>query len=268
MKRSFRCIAALLPLLLLFSVSGRLPAQEPAAADSLRELGLPAHVEDELIAFFNDSATIHFSGRTRIPPERIITGDVAILGGPVTIAGRIDGSIAVINGDVELLPTAEISGNLTVVGGVLEGTSSARVGGELVAYSEALRYRRRGNRIARTGPAPDARGRGMGRSDLVIATGQSYNRVEGLPITFGPVLETAGSNPLRLQALAIYRTENGLTLDTDELGYFVRAEQFLGGHREFRVGATVQDVVSPIEGVAPFRPRERTRHLFLPPRLP
>lgn len=86
-----------------------------------------------------------------------------------------------------------------------------------------------------------------GRSDFLIATGDSYNRVEGLPITFGPRVRTAGSNPLRLHALAIYRTESGIRFDTDDLGYYVRAEQFLGGRGELRVGATAHSLVNPIE---------------------
>ena len=68
-----------------------------------------------------------------------------------------------------------------------------------------------------------------------------------MPIAFGPRVQTAGSNPLRVDALAIYRTESGLTLDPDRMGYFVRAEQFLGGHRSWSVGGTAHSLVEPIE---------------------
>ncbi len=238
-------------LLTLAACSMLLPAplhaQDQPLADTVRGLNLPPALEQELVALFNDPATIQFTGRTRIPPERVIAGDVAVLGGPVTIAGRVQGRVAVINGNLELSEGADISGDVTVVGGTLTGVGLAAVGGDISTYSESLHYRRRGDRIALRGDGESPAGERDGRADFLIATGQSYNRVEGLPVTFGPVIETAGSNPLRVQALAIYRTENGLTLDTDEMGYFVKAEQLLGGRREFRIGATARSVVSPIE---------------------
>jgi surface antigen Omp85-like protein len=217
---------------------------------------LPPHVADRIIDFFNDPETIHFTGATRIPAERTVGGDVAVLDAPLTVAGRIDGDVVVINGDLELLDGAAITGDVIVVGGAVTGDDLATVGGELVAYSEPLEYRRRGDRIAARRRDHDddegewvieRNGRREGRADFVVATGQSYNRVEGLPITFGPVLETAGSNPFRLRAMGIYRTETGPVLQPDRWGYEVKAEQFLGGHRAFRVGASVFSRIDPIE---------------------
>jgi hypothetical protein len=86
-----------------------------------------------------------------------------------------------------------------------------------------------------------------GQSDFLITTGKSYNRVEGLPVAFGPRIWTAGANPFRLEALAVYRTESGLKVDPEEMGYFVRADQYVGGLREFRIGAQLYSVVDPIE---------------------
>ncbi|MEK6611135.1 MAG: hypothetical protein AABZ35_09450, partial [Gemmatimonadota bacterium] len=61
---------------------------------------LPRDVADEIVRFFNGPGTLHFSGITRVPAGRGIDGDVAILGGPVTVAGRISGGLVVVNGDV------------------------------------------------------------------------------------------------------------------------------------------------------------------------
>ncbi len=250
-----------LSIALLAALAG-LPLAAQERADSAWRSDLPPEVAREVTDFFNNPGTIHFSGRTRIPAERIVDGDVAVLGGPVTVAGQIRGRIVVINGDVELLRGASISGGLTVVGGSVSGLADARVGGEAVAYGERLRYRRdNSERIVlterqRRAPVREETGRETreqdrdtrwGRSDFLITTGQSYNRVEGLPITFGPRIETAGSNPLRVRALAIYRTEAGWTLNPDRLGYHVSAEQFLGGRRSLRVGGTLHSVIDPIE---------------------
>ena len=258
-------------------------AQDPAPR-TVAEAGLPAHVAERITGFFNDPATIQFSGDTRIPAERTISGDVAVLGGPVSIAGRVEGDIVVLNGDVELLPGAAITGSLTVVGGRVTGEDGARIGGEVAVYSERVDYRRRAGRITveRRGrerertPEPtvaveadtipgeprsaeeeddgwtrgeddwESEGEDRGRADFVVATGQSYNRVEGLPITFGPVFETTGSNPFRLRLMGIYRTENG-PVEGGRWGFDARAEQFLGGNRAFRVGGALYSRIDPIE---------------------
>jgi hypothetical protein len=223
---------------------------------SLADAGLPPNVAARLTAFFNDPETIHFNGATRIPADRVIVGDVAVLGGPVTVAGKVDGRLVVINGDVQLGEGAQVTGDLTVVGGTVAGLENAKVGGEVATYGERLPYRRDGERIVYTGREDSGNAYGRdggewrvhrGRADFVVATGQSYNRVEGLPITFGPVIETQGANPLRLRASAIYRTEDGTALEPDHWGYDVRLEQFLGGYRAVRVGASLRRVVDPIE---------------------
>jgi hypothetical protein len=60
-------------------------------------------------------------------------------------------------------------------------------------------------------------------------------------------VQTSGTNPLRVQALAVYRTATGLSVDVDRMGYYVRAEQFIGGHRRLRLGVTAQSLIDPIE---------------------
>jgi hypothetical protein len=61
------------------------------------------------------------------------------------------------------------------------------------------------------------------------------------------VIESGGRNPTRFEAVAIWRTEVSSPWDTEDLGYQVRLEQFLGGRRDLRVGAGLRSVVSPIE---------------------
>ncbi|HEX2203090.1 MAG TPA: hypothetical protein VHG91_07320, partial [Longimicrobium sp.] len=148
--------------------------------------------------------------------------------------------------------------------------------GEVSAYEAALDYRLRGDRLAlgdddAADPAParaeDAEEEGRrvgvevnvdgedevwererrGRADFILGTGQSYNRVEGLPITFGPIFETPGENPFRLRVAGIYRTENGPEMGPERWGFEARAEQFFGGERRFRVGGSLFHKIDPIE---------------------
>ena len=223
---------------------------EGAPPEPVRVLDLPDEVADAVIEAFNDPLRLRLIGSATIAANDTIRADVAALEGPLVLGGHIAGSLLVVNGDLRLLPGASIAGDVQVVGGAAEGLEGARVGGAITIFPERLRYRREGGRIVRAAGGPRSIGGSdgrWGRSDFLVATGDSYNRVEGMPITFGPRIRTAGSNPLRVHALAIYRTETGVRIDTDDLGYYARAEQFIGGHESFRVGATAHSLVDPVE---------------------
>ncbi|HSG47357.1 MAG TPA: polymer-forming cytoskeletal protein, partial [Longimicrobiales bacterium] len=111
------------------------------------ELDLPRGVANEVIAFFNDPTTIRFQGRAQVPTESVILGNVAVLGGPLQVAGEITGDVVVVNGDLLLEETGRITGDVTVIGGSVVGPVEG-VLGQLTVFSEPLAYRRQGERIA------------------------------------------------------------------------------------------------------------------------
>lgn len=232
-------------------------AQQDTVPHEIAEARLPGELAERVTSFFNNPRTIHFNGRTRIPADGKVSGDVAVMDGPMEVAGRIDGDLIVINGDLVLVPGAVVGGSVIVVGGEISGADSARVAGEITSYSAPLEFARSGERIVLREPGEPADSLGdetvlhrrpRGRARLVLASEGSYNRVEGLPITFGPVVETPGSNPFRLRARAIFRTEAEGPYRAERWGGEVQAEQFLGGNRLLRVGGAVRSLVSPIEG--------------------
>jgi len=215
------------------------------------EWDLPANAARPMLDYLNNPNTLVVRGRTRIPAGSVVEGDLAVVGGALTLGGRVAGSVLVIDGDVELLPGAEILGELTVAGGTVFGTGEAHVAGQVSEYPAHLRYRAVGDRFEAAEGAPTreeaAPPRTLARADFLIASGRSYNRVEGMPITLGPVVETAGSNPFRLRAHAIYRTESGATLEPGALGYQLRAEQEIGGRGRVSVGGGLHSVIDPVE---------------------
>jgi len=162
---------------------------------------------------------------------------------------------------VLLEPGAEITGNLIVVGGTVDGTAEARIGGELRQYREPLLYRLRGegdeiayapNLRRRASWNPGARvswGTGDTRSTLTIATGGTFNRVEGLPIVFGPLFDWRLHDNLRarLDALGVFRSAGDLSDKRSDLGYMVRTELRSGDVRQVGVGFRAYDVVTPVE---------------------
>src|SRR5256714_4833969 len=96
---------------------------------SLEARALPRVVAEEVIAFYNAPGTTRLVGRTRLPRGNEWRGNVAIRSGPVLVAGRVQGSIVVINGDLQFDAGAEVTGDVIVVGGGGDGTAQGRIGG-------------------------------------------------------------------------------------------------------------------------------------------
>jgi hypothetical protein len=66
--------------------------------------------------------------------------------------------------------------------------------------------------------------RPLSKSSLTLSSGGTYNRVEGLPIHFGPVLkQTPGKNAFTLSALGILRSAHGFHWDERNVGHLTRA---------------------------------------------
>ena len=200
----------------------------------------------------NAPTTSRFEGEAFVAAGAELHGDVAIIDGPLVLEGAIIGRVLVVNGSALLAPGARISGELIVVGGDIEGADLAEVHGELVVFREALRYRRVGELIVPDDPEPIAGVRagrrfGFARTAFSIAMRGAYNRVEGLPIGFGPQVAFGRSNPTILDASLVYRTAGGFTLEEEQLGYVARVEQFVGGHGRWRLGASLHSEVVPIE---------------------
>jgi hypothetical protein len=227
----------------------------PRAASAQEEAlsQLPDSVAHRVVAFYNSARTIRLSGESRLPEGSTLNGSVAVLGGPLRVAGRIDGDLVVINGDLELESGAAITGNITVVGGSIAGESFAQLGGSVTLYREPLRFRHDAGSLVYAPGSLDpelSAGRefGFGRTDLLIAARRDYNRVEGLPVSVGPRVRIGRSNPTLVEAFAIYRSSAGLRIDPDQMGYAIRAEQFLGGGQTARVGLRFYSDITPIEG--------------------
>ena len=204
-----------------------------------------------IAGFYNRPETTRLVGEARIARGATVTGGLAVLGGPVRLAGTVEGDVVVINGDLLLAPDARVVGAATVVGGRVAG-DAASVEGPVVVFPEALRFRQEGGRLLALPPddgswlgAPQPIG--FGTVELNLAVDGSYNRVEGLPVRAGPRLTLGRSNPTVLDAQIIYRTQSGLRVHPDELGYDVGLEQYLGGHRSLRLGIVRHRVVDPIE---------------------
>src|SRR5213075_834695 len=98
--------AALVPLLLAGS---SLAAQTPSVADSDLPRGVSRHVESLL----NNPGTTRLDGPARIELGQTVPGSLAVTGGTLTIAGRVQGEVLVLDGSVVLEPDASVLGDIT-----------------------------------------------------------------------------------------------------------------------------------------------------------
>jgi hypothetical protein len=238
-------------------------AQERTAADTLfGRRGLPADVAREAANLFNASNGLRLSGPLEIEQGREVSGDVAILHGPLTVGGHITGRVIALNSDVILRPSARIDGDLLVVGGEVEGRDVAQIGGEIRIYRAWLNYRQDGDQIVAERDTLMSEGEPWYRrwehrradrswSTLQIATAGAYNRVEGLPINLGPQVNRPTSwGSARLDAYAILRTGSSFSTHDDDVGHNVRGELRIGRLEGFALGGRLFNVV---EGVEPWQ---------------
>lgn len=209
------------------------------------------------VALWNDGATTRVMGSYDIPAGREVTGNVGVLNGPAVIAGRVTGTLVIINADVRLLRGASIGGDLLVVGGVIDRADDVLIGGTVRTQLELLRYSMDGDRIEpedffAAEWRPRIRGRDdAGRdayTDLFFVAARTYNRVEGLPVLIGPRFRrTTDWGRVQVEALGIVRTAEPWAWDRGSLGHDGRAEMRLGKKAGLVVAGRLFDVIEPVE---------------------
>ncbi len=217
---------------------------------------LPPEIEREVTEAFNDSTTIRATGAYEIDSGRVIDNDVAVLNGPVTIAGRVNGRVIAINSDVILKPGARVEGQILVVGGTVDGKNDAFIGGDVRTYRQRLTYRREGNRLIASGSSEEdarwwrrrQRWRSRSYSDLRLVSARTYNRVEGLPIFIGPAFgHRFGGGRLSVDAFGVFRTGERLEWNAENIGHSVKAELSFGRGPGLAIGGRLFDVVDAPE---------------------
>jgi hypothetical protein len=250
-------------LLLLLALPAALRGQDSVividpdapAADSLERVGPPPEVVAELIEFFNDSTTTRVQGDVTFPSGSRFVGRLALHRGNLRIAGLVEGPIAVANGTLHLLAGADVRGDILVIGGRLIRAPGARHDGRQRVFWDAapvartdeglLEIRERRRPIGDLAAARTSFQTGKVRTTLLLSTGGTYNRIEGLPIVFGPTfdLRTGRRSGFKLDLRGILRTA-GTNTRLADFGYQARGEFRLG---RFGLAGEVYSELTPIE---------------------
>jgi hypothetical protein len=245
-------------------------APDAPPADSLERVGPPPETVAELIEFYNDSTTTRVQGDVTFPSGSRFVGRLGLHRGNLRIAGRVEGPIAVANGTLHLLPGADVRGDILVIGGrLIRGFGARHQGRQRVFWDAApvdrneeglLELRERRRPIGHLAAARTSFQTGKVRTTLLLATGGTYNRVEGLPIVFGPTfdLRTGRRSALKLDLRGILRTAGSETRLAD-FGYQARGEVRLG---PVGIAGRVYSELAPIED-QPLSPSEAGWSAFL-----
>jgi hypothetical protein len=229
------------------------------ASASVVRGGPPPDVVAELIALYNDSATTRMEGDVTLPAGSRFAGKLALYRGALRIAGRVEGPIAVANGTLYLLPGASVDGEILVVGGrLLRSEQVEHLGPERVYWDAApivrnnnglLALRERRRHFGEIATARASFQTGRIRTTLSLSSGGTYNRIEGLPVLFGPLFEfrPTTSTLARLDLRGILRTAGESTDLRSDFGYVARLDLRFAGKTEFGLGGRLYSEVAPIE---------------------
>lgn len=226
------------------SISGRLPSVSRSA-----------------VSYYNATGTHRVSGAFDVPAGTVVVGDVAVLNGPVTVAGRIQGTLVAINADVRFAKGARIDQHLIVVGGGLVGQDSAQLGGDVRVQAELLRYHLDGERVvpddepvyddswwSRHRVRHEFR-RGEAYTDFFYLASRAYNRVEGWSIAAGPRFQRTPSwGKFSVEAFGVVRSAGPVRWDNETLGHDARAEVQFGKPMGVALGGRLFDLIAPTEG--------------------
>jgi hypothetical protein len=229
--------------------------------------GIPTEIAAAVSSVYNASDTRRERGPFDLKRDSAVEGSLAVRGGRATVAGRITGSLVVINADLVLLDGARISGNVYVVGGRIEGADPGNVSGDISAYAETLRYRMRGDELVveesdemlseeqREERRREDRFWGREQRDnytdldfFTLAGIGAYNRVEGYPFLIGPRFRMRRDwGRLWLHARGVLRTAEPMEWDRGTTGHDARVEVRFGNGLGIGIGATAFDVVDAVQ---------------------
>lgn len=235
-------------------------AQQPTwstCSDSTGDKACTAHgttrrEREQAQALYNAPATRRETGPFVLLRDSVVRGSLAVIGGPVRIAGTIDGSLLVISGNVEFASTATVTGDVAVIGGMVTGVDSARLG-SLRVEADSVRFGLDNGVLHLEAPFDEiwkiiGTGEPSAGIGVRLALTRTYNRAEGLPIEFGPRLRYR--TPIGVVAadlFGIFRTGSRLEWNGNNVGHSARVELRMGRSEHWSIGGRLFDVVAPVE---------------------
>jgi hypothetical protein len=265
----FRAVRVLPGLLacLTAGASAQVPPQdtvlkirpEALVPDTAGRQPLSPALVTELLGLFNDTLTTKVYGPLFLPGGTRHEGPLGVFRGTLRVAGEVVGPVIVINGDLIVEDGALVSGDVLVVGGQIIVRSGGAIQGVRRSFRQPASLVRTSGGLLTVREPPRTLGdiasvtrrltTGRFETNLSLETGRTYNRVEGLPIVFGPSVARTGLPNLeaRLDLRGIAWTAPDQTDRRSDFGYSGRLEFQFGASRRLTAGVHAFRQISPIE---------------------
>ncbi|MEX0908723.1 MAG: hypothetical protein WDZ58_03075, partial [Gemmatimonadaceae bacterium] len=95
-------------------------------------------------------------------------------------------------------------------------------------------------------PAPERRARNS--ASVSVTSGGGYNRAEGMPVLFGPVVATRiGTTRLRISTLGVLRSAGTFRMDGENIGHDLRLAALFDPAERSSLVARAYDLVDAVE---------------------
>ena len=183
--------------------------------------------------------------RLEIAAGREVRGDVVVQRGPLIIGGHVTGNVLALNCDVVLRAERAHRRRPARVGGEVDGREhGAHRRRRRASIVSRCVYREDGDRIVAittarrsddivVAPPRATIATAIGAKALRVVQAGPYNRVEGLPIELGPVIQRlhAVGQHSRRRAPAIVRTGSSFGSEGSDIGHNLRGEVRFGRER-------------------------------------
>ena len=234
---------------------------DPAAPPAMGQWrsGAPIEAVQDAVARYNDSTATRLYGSFTVGSGTTIRGDVGMYRGTLRVSGRIIGRVTILNGTLIIGPTGTVEGEVLVVGGRFLTQPGGTHTGGMRSYADPAPVVRTATGLLEIREEPMTLGElararttftaGKLSTELVLETGRTYNRVEGLPIIAGPTFSfpTPNDGEAKIDLRGILRTESDPTDQRSEFGFRTRFEWQKRSGLRYGIGGTWSQEVTPIE---------------------
>jgi hypothetical protein len=99
---------------------------EPAEPDA------PPTPGDTEVVYSKSGNVMRIGSDVHVPRNQVISGDLLVVGGDITVDGRVEGDVVSMGGNVQLNSTARVDGDVAAIGGQLTEEPGSSIGGQRV----------------------------------------------------------------------------------------------------------------------------------------
>jgi hypothetical protein len=101
--------------------------------------------EESTVVFGKSGNVMRIGSDVHVLRDQVVSGDLVVVGGDITVEGHVEGDAVSLGGDVHLSNSARVDGDVAAIGGTLSEDPGASVGGQRVTAGGGRALRRLGH---------------------------------------------------------------------------------------------------------------------------